>query len=200
MKISERFAIKITEYIKNTLPDKNEDDLAIIKYGVELLFMSVTKIPIILGIGYFLGTLKETIFTVLAFCFIRRFAAGIHARKSYICLLSTCLILQGSIYLSINFNLKLITKILILVICMMIYLKYAPADTEEKPYVNEQIRKSLKIKSIFTITIYFIISIKIKEVFISNMLMHVLWIEGLLITPIIYKIFKRRYYNYEYYE
>ncbi|KEI10423.1 accessory gene regulator AgrB [Clostridium sp. K25] len=200
MKLSEKFAIRITEYVKKTLPDKNKDDLEIIKYGIELLFMSFTKIPIILIIGYSLGKLKETIFTILSFCFIRRFAAGIHATKSYICIIVTCLILEGSVYLSLKFNINLIIKVIIFIICIIVYLKYAPADTEEKPYISDKVRRELKIKSIITIIMYFIISIKTDNVFISNMLIHVLWIEGVLLTPIIYKIFNRRYNNYEYYE
>ena len=59
MKLSEKFSEKVTAYVKNTLPNKTEDDLEIIKYGVEILFMNLTKIPIILLIAYYLGIFKE---------------------------------------------------------------------------------------------------------------------------------------------
>jgi len=72
-------------------------------------------------------------------------------------------------------------------------------DTEEKPYLNPLIRKHLKIKSMVTAIIYFFVSISVKDMFFSNIFIHVLWIEGIVILPITYKLFKRRYNNYEYY-
>ncbi|KGM97250.1 accessory gene regulator B family protein [Clostridium botulinum] len=200
MKLSERFAIKITKYIKNTLPDKNEDDLAIIKYGVELLFMSFNKIPIILCVSYLMGMFKETCFTMLVFGIIRSSASGIHAKTSSTCLISTLVAILGGIYISRVMKINILVKILIFIVSFIIYLKYSPADTEEKPYVNSQIRKKLKVRSLITITIYFIISIVIKNKFFSNMFINILWIQGILIVPITYKIFNRRYNNYEYYE
>ncbi|MCD3298261.1 accessory regulator AgrB, partial [Clostridium botulinum C/D] len=46
----------------------------------------------------------------------------------------------------------------------------------------------------------FIISIVTKNKFFSNIFINILWIQGILIIPITYKIFNRRYKNYEYYE
>lgn len=199
MKLSEKFSEKVTNYVKNTLPNKTEEDLEIIKYGVEILFMNLTKIPIILLIAYYLGIFKEVIFSILAFGIIRKFAAGIHATKSYVCLVCSCMIFLGTVYISINFKLPIIIKIVVFILSFIVYFKYAPADTEEKPYVNYVIRKNLKIKSLITLILYFILSLIIKDIFISNILIHILWIEGILISPITYKVFKRRYNNYEYY-
>ena len=199
MKLSEKFSEKVTAYVKNTLPNKTEDDLEIIKYGVEILFMNLTKIPIILLIAYYLGIFKEVTFSILAFGIMRKFAAGIHATKSFVCLACSCIIFLGTVYLSISVKLPIMIKIVVFVLSLIVYFKYAPADTEEKPYVNYEIRKNLKIKSLITVTLYFILSLIIKDIFISNILIHILWIEGILISPITYKVFKRRYNNYEYY-
>ncbi|EES91624.1 accessory regulator AgrB [Clostridium botulinum] len=200
MKLSEKFAIRITEYVKKTLPDKNKDDLEIIKYGIELLFMSFTKIPIILCISCLLGILKETCFTMLIFGIIRSSASGIHAKTSFTCLISTLVAILGGIYLSLILKINLLVKIIIFIINFIIYIKYSPADTEEKPYINSEIRRKLKIRSLITITIYFIISIVVKNKFFSNIFINILWIQGILIIPITYKMFNRRYNNYEYYE
>ncbi|ABK61931.1 MULTISPECIES: accessory gene regulator B family protein [Clostridium] len=201
MKLSEKFSEKVTTYVKNTLPNKTEEDLEIIKYGVELLFMNFTKLPLILIVGYMLNIFKMTVCAMIIFSVIRRFAAGIHARKSYTCLASTMLVIYGSIYLSLNFKLSNILKIIIFCICFIIYLKYSPADTEEKPYLNKNLRKKLKVKSIAVIILYFLLSLVFnKNMFISNILIHFIWIEGILILPLTYKIFNRRYNNYENYE
>ncbi|AEB76094.1 accessory gene regulator AgrB [Clostridium botulinum] len=200
MKLSEKFAIKVTKYIKNTLPDKSEDDLSIIKYGIELLFMSFNKMPIILCAGYLVGMFKETCFTMLVFGIIRSSASGIHARTSFTCLISTLVAILGGIYISRVMNISILVKLLIFIVSFIVYLRYSPADTEEKPYINSEIRKKLKVKSLITVTIYFVISIVIKNKFFSNIFINILWIQGILIIPITYKIFNRRYKNYEYYE
>lgn len=201
MKLSEKFSEKVTNYVKNTLPNKTEEDLEIIKYGIELLFMNFTKLPILLIVGYMLNIFKFTVCAMIVFALIRRFAAGIHARKSYTCLASTMLVIYGAVYLSLNFKLSIILKVVIFCISFIIYLKYSPADTEEKPYLNENSRKKLKIKSIVVITLYFLLSLVFnKNIFISNILIHYIWIEGILILPLTYKIFNRRYNNYENYE
>lgn len=158
--------------------------------------MNFTKIPIILVLGYLLGIFKYSIYTLIIFGIIRNFASGIHARNSYTCLFSTLVIIFGAIYLSLNFQLNVLTKIIICIVNLVIYFKYAPADTEEKPYLNPLTRKQLKVKSILTTIGYFFISITVKNMFFSNILINVLWIEGILISPIIYKLLNRRYNNY----
>ena len=90
-------------------------------------------------------------------------------------------------------------KVIIFLVTICVYFRYAPADTEEKPYLDSLIRKQLKIKSMVMAIIYFFVSISIKDMFFSNMFIHVLWIEGIVILPITYKLLKRRYNNYEYY-
>lgn len=199
---SEKFSMKISDYIKKTLPDKTEEELEIIRYGLEVVFMNFTKLPIILGLGYLFGIFKYTVWTVIIFGIIRKFGAGIHARKSYTCLMSTMVIIFGGIYISMNFTINILVKTLIFIVSIIVYFKYSPADTEEKPYLDPIVRKKLKIKSIITIIIYFFISINIdaKNVFLSNILINILWIEGVLMLPITYKILKRRYNNYEYYK
>ncbi|MCD3283505.1 accessory gene regulator B family protein, partial [Clostridium botulinum C/D] len=186
MKVSEKVAIKITEYIKNTLPDKSEDDLSIIKYGIELLFMSFNKMPIILCAGYLVGMFKETCFTMLVFGIIRSSASGIHAKTSFTCLISTLVVILGGIYISRVIDINILVKLFIFILSFIVYLRYSPADTEEKPYINSEIRKKLKVKSLITVTIYFIISIVTKNKFFSNIFINILWIQGILIIPITY--------------
>lgn len=199
MKTSEKFSFKISNKIKKLLPHKTEEELEIIRYGLEVVFMNFTKFPIILAIGYILGVFRYSLYTLVIFGLIRSFAGGIHARMSYTCLLSTLVIIFGALYLSLNFNLNIITKSLIFFVSIFIYFKYAPADTEEKPYLDPLVRRQLKIKSMVTAAVYFIISISTDNIFFSNIFIHILWIEGILIYPAIYKLFKRRYNNYEYY-
>ncbi|BDR80195.1 hypothetical protein N072000002_04450 [Clostridium tetani] len=82
MNLSKSFSIKVSNYIKNILPDKTADDLEIIRYGIEVLFINLTKLPIILMLGYSLGVIKYTIYVTIIWSILRCFSGGIHARKS----------------------------------------------------------------------------------------------------------------------
>ncbi|MBZ9607507.1 accessory gene regulator B family protein [Clostridium estertheticum] len=199
MRLSEEFSMKLSNYIKRKVPNKTEEDLEIIRYGIEVLFMNITKFPIILAVGYGVGLFWYTLYTVIIFGISRRFVGGIHARKSITCLISTGLIILGAIYISLASQLTIIVKAFIFIVVVCIFFKYAPADTEEKPYLDKNVRQNLKIKSILTAIVYFLFSIYIKNPFFSNIFMYILLVEAILICPITYKILNRRYNNYEYY-
>ncbi|WP_246579006.1 accessory gene regulator B family protein [Clostridium algidicarnis] len=42
MALSEKFSMILSNYIKKTVPNKTEEDLEIIRYGLEVLFMNIT--------------------------------------------------------------------------------------------------------------------------------------------------------------
>ncbi|MBU3129926.1 accessory gene regulator B family protein [Clostridium tagluense] len=199
MRLSEKFSMNLSNYIKKTLPNKTEEELEIIRYGTEVLFMNITKLPIILAVGYILGLFWYTLYTLIIFGILRRFVGGIHARKSITCLISTGFIILGAVYISLAYPVTIIEKLFIFIVVLYVFFKYAPADTEEKPYLDKSVRQNLKIKSILTACVYFFLSIFIKNLFFSNVFLHILWIEAILICPITYKILNRRYNNYEYY-
>ena len=199
MRLSEKFSMKVSNYIKKKVPNKTEEDLEIIRYGIEVLFMNITKLPIILAVGYGLGLFWYTLYTLIIFGILRRFVGGIHARKSITCLISTGFIILGAVYISLASSLTIIVKVFIFVVVVCMFLRYAPADTEEKPYLDRKVRQNLKIKSILIAIVYFLLSLYIKDLFFSNIFMYILWIEAILICPITYKILNRRYNNYEYY-
>lgn len=200
MSLCEKFSLGLVDYVKTNLPEKSEDELEIIQYGIEVLYMNFFKIPIILGIGYFLGVFKFTLYAIFIFAIIRRYGSGIHARNWWTCLIATIVTIIGLVFVSLYLKISFLFKCTIFLGTFFIYAKYAPADTEEKPYLNEKVRNTLKIKALLTVTIYFILSVTIKNVSLANMFINVLWVEAVLINPATYKIFKRRYNNYEYYK
>ena len=65
-----------------------EDDIDKIKYGLEGLYLTVTKLIIIVLISIILGIFKELILVLIFFNIIRYPAFGVHADKSIICLIT----------------------------------------------------------------------------------------------------------------
>lgn len=134
----------IFDSMKPYMENKSEDDLEIAKYGLNLFLMELYKLPIFLGLSYFLGIFKYSILSYLLFGLIRSNAHGIHMKNGKMCLFYSCIAFFTLIYISkllfIPINIKLSLSILIL---YLLY-KYAPSDTEQRPLLNELTRKRKK--------------------------------------------------------
>ena len=79
--------------INNKEYDKTK--LAEIKYGLEALYLTISKLIIITTIAIILRITKEYIVFLIIFNIIRSTSFGLHATKSWICLLSSTIIFIG---------------------------------------------------------------------------------------------------------
>ena len=106
-----------------------------IRYGLEIIYLSVTKIFVILLVSYLLGMLKETIILMIFSTPLRNYSYGIHAKKSWHCYVSSifCFVLLPK--LIINFNLSIILRITISIYALTSMIIYAPADTHKRPII-----------------------------------------------------------------
>lgn len=176
--------------------DYNETKLKEIEYGLMSIYLTFSKLIIISIITIILGIFKEMIIFLFFFNFLRMPAFGLHATKSWICLLSSSIILIILPYLCINLNINIVIKLIVCLIGIIFMFKNAPADTEKRPIVSKKRRKIYKtISTIFAVA-YSILAIIVSNQFISNCLIFALILENLLISPLIYKLFKLPYNNY----
>ncbi|MEJ8552731.1 accessory gene regulator B family protein [Tepidibacter sp. Z1-5] len=187
----------ILDSIKPYIKNKSEDDLEIAKYGLNLFLMELYKLPIFLGLAYFLGIFKYSILSYLLFGFIRSNAHGIHMKNGKLCLFYSCISFFSVVYISKILLLHIIIKLFLSILMLYILYKYAPADTEQRPLLNALTRKKKKKSSILVGIIYIIISLIYPTQILSNIFLFVLLLECIAIHPITYKIFNRRYRNYE---
>lgn len=193
------FLKKIRKEIIKQYPKYSKDKVDEIMYGVEGIYLTITKTIIISLIALILGVFKELIFLLISFNFIRLFAFGMHANKSWICLLFSSTLFLGGAYLCkiliIPKNI-LITLFLIVVLIISIY---APSDTVKRPLIKKKRRIIFKILSITVVIIYFILTLIIKNNLFINAIIIGLIIECILILPTTYMIFKMPYKNYKSY-
>lgn len=173
----------------------DEDSKAIIRYGLESIYILVTKSIVIFTIAYLLGIFKEMLIFLLLFNVIRTYAHGLHATKSYICLIVSTLCFIGLPYISTIITIPDMLKFVMGIILTLLIFKNSPADTHKKPIVSKKIRKKLKIKSTIVSIIFVILSFFTSN-FISNCLLLSLLLETIFISPLTYKIFKLPYNNY----
>ena len=177
----------------------SNDDIEIIKYGLEALYLTITKTIIIFSLAYFLGIVKEVIMLLLTYNIIRAQAFGLHASKSIYCLISSIISFIGGAYLCKYLTLPNWIIIVTSIICVILLFLYAPADTHKRPLINTKKRKKFKFLSVTFGIIYTIIIILFIKFPITNFLLIGMILEVIMILPITYKIFNLPYNNYKNY-
>ena len=182
-------------YIKNNT-DYNETKLKEIEYGLTGLYLTISKFIVIIIISIYLRMFKEMLIFICLFNVIRMPAFGLHATKSWICLISSILIFIGLPIICINLSLNNILKVIIGLICTLLMFKNSPADTYKRPIVSKKRRKVYNTISVIISIVFSIISVNINNNFISNCLIFALILENCLISPYVYKLFKLPYNNY----
>lgn len=185
--------------IKKNNHEINDEKLDEIRYGLEGLYLTVTKTIFIFLLSWILGIFKEMLLLLLFFNILRTTAFGIHAKKSWMCWVSSTIIFIFLPFLSkviiIPFYIKLILGIISIV---EIYL-YSPADTYKHPLVNKNKRDIWKFISTINCIIMVTICLSIDNEIISNLLLFGIITEIAFIHPISYRIFNLPYNNYKKY-
>lgn len=174
----------------------NEEEIEKIKYGLEAIYLTFSKLIIISIIAYMLGIFKEMIVFTLIYNVLRAPSFGLHATKSWICLLSSTLLFIGIPYLCIFLTIPINIKSIVGIAGIVFMFKNSPADTYKRPIVSKKRRNRFKfISTTLTIT-YAFICIYIKSNFISNCILFSIILQNCMISPTVYKIFKLPYNNY----
>ena len=177
----------------------NDVELEELKYGIVSIYLLVTKLIVILITSILLGIVKEMLLFTLIYIPIRAVSFGLHATKSWICLISSIIMFIGLPFLSIHLIIPTFIKSLVGIVCIVLIFKNSPADTHKRPIVNKNRRLFFKYTSTFICIIYCFISLFINNNFISNAILFSLLLQNCLISPTVYKIFNLPYDNYKNY-
>ena len=186
--------------VKRQYPDYDDEKIAVIRYGLEGIYLTISKTIIIFLIAYFLGILKELIIFTLIYNVIRMPSFGAHAPSSAICLMASTTIFILSTYLCMVISISIWLKLLLGTIGIVIISKNSPADTAKRPIINKKRRLCYKIISTVIAIIFVILSITIQDNFISNSLILGLMIQSMMTSRITYKLFGQTYDNYKNYQ
>ena len=198
--MKKKFLDNSIKKIQKKYPEYNEDKLEIISYGLEALYVLISKTVVIFLIALILGIFKDVFLVFLFYGIIRTTAFGMHAEKSSHCYIMSITLFIGAAllcrYVEISFYIKLIVSIL----SFITFIIYAPADTYKRPLLNAKKRKIYKLVTIINSLVYIILIIILREKSISDYLMVGLLDASLMIHPITYRLFQLPYNNYKEYE
>lgn len=136
---------------------------------------------------------------LVIFNVLRSTGFGLHATKSWICLLSSSIVFLCFPLLSKIINIPLNFKFLLGICSILLIYIYAPADTKKRPLIKKEKREMYKFKTTIKCIFLVILSLIIKDDTISNLIIFGIWNEVFMILPITYKIFNLSYNNYKTY-
>lgn len=179
--------------------DFDDEKLSIIKYGLESIYILITKTIIILLVSYLLGLLKQTVIFLVCYNFIRIPSFGLHATKSWICLVSSLLIFIILPFICTVITIPTYLKVIIGLIGLAFIIKNAPADTYKRPIISKKRRMFFKICSSIVTIAMIIFALFIEDQFLANSLLFSIILQCFMISPTVYKFFKLPYNNYKRY-
>lgn len=199
----ERMKEKFLEYsingIKKKYPDYDEEKLEIIAYGLEALYITITKTIVIFSIALILGIIKEVFLILIFYNILRTTAFGMHAKKSSHCYIISIVLFIGMGLICKYIDINIYVKVIISILSFITLVIYAPADTYKRPLLNEKKRRNYKIITIINGLIYLILIIVLRNNEISNFLFMGILDTSLMIHPITYRVFQLPYNNYKEY-
>ena len=198
MNIKAKILNKFENFLHNNIESITKDELEIALYGMEVVYSLVTKTLLYFIISLILNCHKEFLTVILILATIRSTSFGFHANNEFVCYISSFLVIFGTIYIAKNYIFTIIFKATTCILSFAAILLFAPADTEKRPLLNKRLRSILKLCSCITVLFFSFIAIA-NIGFMSNAIICLLIINSINISPILYKIFKRRYRNYEHY-
>ena len=192
----------LTNKIKQTVPDINDEKAEIINYGIHLIVGEIPKTFIFIGLAAILGILKEFFLTILIIFPYRAFSGGFHLKTHFGCIVGTSSFYCGIPYIAKMFSLDLKTKIICTILTWIFGIimckLYAPADTENVPILRKKDRRKKQICSYIILTITLAIGLFINNSLVSNIIILGMFGQTLLITRLAYKITNNKY-GYEVY-
>ena len=186
--------------IKKKYPEYDEEKLEVIAYGLEALYITITKTVVIFSIALILGIIKEVFLILIFYNIIRTTAFGMHAKKSSHCYIISIVLFIGMGLIIKYIDISLYVKLIISAVSFIILMIYAPADTYKRPLINVKKRKTYKIITIINSLIYIILIIIFRENSISDYLLAGILDASLMIHPLTYRMFQLPYNNYKEYE
>ena len=197
--MKKKFLKYATQLIKEYYPETDDVKIEEYRYSLEGFYLTFTKMLVIIPLSIILGVFKEMIILLFFFNILREPAHGLHATKSWICLLSSLIIFIGIPFLSKILIIPFQLKTFLGIIGILLIYKYATADTKKAPIIKEKRRNKYKFISTINCIILTVLYLIIKDEILSNIIIFSIWIEIFLILPITYKIFHLSYNNYKTY-
>ena len=197
--MKKKFLFYSINTIRKKYPYYSKEKIEEIEYGIEALYITITKMIVIAIISIFLGVIKEVLLILIFYNILRTTAFGMHAKTSLQCYIISTLLFIGTGLFSKYIDINIYAKIIISIICFIHIIIFAPADTYKRPLINSKKRRTYKFMSIIISFIYVILIIMFNNNIMTTYMLFGLIDSTLMIHPLTYRMFQLPYNNYKNY-
>lgn len=194
-----KFLNSSLKMIRNNNSNLSEIELEEIRYGLEGIYLTITKTIVIFALSLILGVFKEMLLLLFFFNILRSTGFGLHAKKSWQCWISSIILFVFLPMLAKVIIIPFRIRFIIDMLSIILVFKFAPADTEKHPLINEKKRKIWKIITTINTIFIVLLNLIIKDNTIINLIIFSIYIEIILINPLTYKFLNLNYNNYQKY-
>lgn len=168
-----------------------------LRYGLEGIYLTITKLVILLILAFILDMFLEFVLVTVLFNVIRYTGFGFHAEKSYQCLFFSILNFVAIPFLLLHIHLSDFAVYVICAFCNVHYLLFAPADTKKRPLSNKRKRIIRKTLTVLIGLCYTLAIVLLHNEFWTDIFLSALVIEMLAVSPIVYLLLGQPYNNYK---
>lgn len=187
----------LMKLVKKKNINYNTEQLAVVRYGLESIYILITKTIFIFLTAFLFGIFKEVLIFSLIYNLIKMPSFGLHATKSWICLVTSTLIFIIIPYLCHLYDINIYIRAFIGIISIILVFKNAPADTYKRPIINKKRRNRYKFISTIVSICMVAASLLIEDIFLHNSFIMALVVQCFMISPMIYSLFNLPYANYK---
>lgn len=196
--MKEKFINNYVNLIIKNNSNISTEELEKIKYGIEGIYLTITKLIIVIILGLIFKILPEIIIVLFFYNILRFFGFGYHAKTSTECLIFSIIFFVGLPFLVTNNFIIIKYQYLLFIVCILNFFLFAPSDTKKRPMINIKKKRKRKILIIMTSFLYLFISL-FSNYKISSLILLSIVIESIMVNPVIYLITKEPYNNYKNY-
>lgn len=188
------FKDKIKNGLKKGFKIEQEENIAIMNYGIDCLTMNIVKTICAFIIAGVMGIFEPVALIFLVYGAIRFCSHGVHAEKAWTCMLWGMIIYIGGGLLAVNTVLNTSAYVALFVIFAALLIKYSPAGTEKRPigtkeYRQKQILLLALLSSLFIAILFF------NDVLFANVIIISIIAQAINVLPVTYKLMNQKYDN-----
>lgn len=174
--------MKLSNQISLYLEQKHiiaEEDRDIVSFGMEHMLITLTNIVIFLIMGFLLHMFWETVFFLLVFSSVRRYAGGYHAPTRWRCFLYSIITVGTSLFLIKYIYMNRVFCVISSWIAGSVIVTNSPVEDRNKPlnaYEVYAYRKRAVLLSLM-----WIVLLNILEVMKQDIYVYIIWIALVLV-------------------
>lgn len=166
-----------------------------VRYGAGMLLVSIINTTVlILFLFYILRlTASEIVPFAISYSTLRSVSFGVHADSIALCTLLSTSYYVGGILIGNHLAIPMPIGVILCMVVLFIFIRYAPAETKKRPLSNNQfLFRTLSFIAIF-IAIFLYIWLKIKmQDSTANLVLMGMCCQSINLLPFMYRVFEEK--------